>query len=52
MPSGSTLKESNKEISSGRSSLVNVVKALGEYLTSEEDVVRGKGLAQLLFTES
>ena len=32
-----------QDISSDQSSLLNVVKALGEYLTSEEDVFRTKG---------
>ncbi|KAK0239096.1 ARM repeat-containing protein [Armillaria nabsnona] len=32
------------EVSDGRTSLLNVVKALGEYLTSEEDNLRTKGV--------
>ncbi|KAF8825853.1 hypothetical protein HHX47_DHR6000662 [Lentinula edodes] len=32
------------EISNGSTSLLNVVKALGEYLTSEEDALRTKGV--------
>ena len=32
------------DIESGRSALLNLVKALGEYLTSEEDVLRQKGM--------
>ncbi|KAK0188708.1 ARM repeat-containing protein [Armillaria mellea] len=32
------------EVSEGRTSLLNVVKALGEYLTSEEDNLRTKGV--------
>ena len=31
------------DISGGRATLLDVVKALGEYLTSEEDVIRSKG---------
>ena len=33
------------DIESGRSALLNLVKALGEYLTSEEDVLRQKGMS-------
>ena len=32
------------DVSSGQSSLLNVVKSLGEYLTAEEEVLRSKGL--------
>ncbi|KAL5536863.1 hypothetical protein ACEPAF_686 [Sanghuangporus sanghuang] len=32
------------DISVGRATLLDVVKALGEYLTSEEDVIRSKGV--------
>ncbi|EJD07612.1 ARM repeat-containing protein [Fomitiporia mediterranea MF3/22] len=32
------------DISSGQTTLLNVVKALGEYLTSEEDILRTKGV--------
>lgn len=31
------------DISSGQSKLLDLVKALGEYLTSDEDVLRSKG---------
>lgn len=37
----------HQEVSDGRTSLLNVVKALGEYLTSEEDNLRTKGNAAL-----
>ncbi|KAL5531709.1 hypothetical protein ACEPAG_4586 [Sanghuangporus baumii] len=33
-----------EDISVGRATLLDVVKALGEYLTSEEDVIRSKGV--------
>ncbi|KAF9069802.1 ARM repeat-containing protein [Rhodocollybia butyracea] len=36
--------ETISEISSGSTSLLNIVKALGEYLTSEEDKLRTKGV--------
>ncbi|KAF8637616.1 hypothetical protein AX17_002685 [Amanita inopinata Kibby_2008] len=38
------LQEMVSEISNDRTSLLNVVKALGEYLTSEEDELRTKGV--------
>jgi DNA repair/transcription protein MET18/MMS19 len=37
------------EISNERTTLINVVKALGEYLTSEEDGLRTKGIALILY---
>jgi DNA repair/transcription protein MET18/MMS19 len=40
---GTNLK-SYSGIANGQSSLLNVVKALGEYLTSDEDVLRAKGM--------
>ncbi|KAK0202783.1 Dos2-interacting transcription regulator of RNA-Pol-II-domain-containing protein [Desarmillaria ectypa] len=38
----------HQEVSDGRTSLLNVVKALGEFLTSEEDNLRIKGNTSLL----
>ncbi|KAH8111038.1 ARM repeat-containing protein [Phellopilus nigrolimitatus] len=38
------LAKTVSDVSSGHSTLLNVVKALGEYLTSEEDLLRTKGV--------
>ncbi|THU86243.1 ARM repeat-containing protein [Dendrothele bispora CBS 962.96] len=38
------VRETASEIANGKTTLLNVVKALGEYLTSEEDGVRTKGV--------
>ena len=38
-----TLANISTGIASGQITLLNVVKALGEYLTAEEDVLRAKG---------
>jgi DNA repair/transcription protein MET18/MMS19 len=37
------MKLISTEITNGQTSLLNVVKALGEYLTSEDGDLRGKG---------
>jgi hypothetical protein len=39
------------DITGDRASLVNVVKGLGEYLTSEDDEILGKGLYPSCYTK-
>jgi DNA repair/transcription protein MET18/MMS19 len=40
------LRNPTTDISNGQTTLLNVVKALGEYLTAEEDDLRTKGIVK------